>query len=64
MLLFSNNSIASKLLCSSLLIKEIKSLSQAWNFVSSANLETSVYSERRNKLFKYILKRRRPKTDP
>ena len=63
MLLFSNHSITSKLSCSSLLIKEFKSLSQAWNVVLSAKLQISVYSGRKYKSFKYILKRRGPKTD-
>ena len=40
------------------------SLSKEWNFLSSAKLQASVYSGRNNKPFKYILKRRRPKTDP
>ena len=63
MLLFSNHSITSKLSCSSLLIKEYKSLSQAWNVISSTKLQISVYSGRQYKSFKYILKRRGPKTD-
>ena len=61
MLPFSNNSVASKLSNSSLLIKELKSLSQACDVVSSAKLQTPVYL--RKKSFEDMLKRRGPKDD-
>ena len=61
MLPFSNNSIASKRSNSNLLIKELKSLSQAWDVVSSAKLQTPVYL--RKKSFEEMLKRRGPKDD-
>ena len=46
MLLVSNYSIAKKTSCSNLLIRLFRSLSQAWNVVSSAKLRTFVKSER------------------
>ena len=63
MLLLANPSTASKLSCSSLLIKEFKFSSQAWNAVASAKLQTSVNPGRKSKSFKHILKRRGHKTD-
>ena len=41
-----------------------KSLSQVKNVVSSEKLDTFVNSHKKNKLFKYILKRRGPRNDP
>ena len=58
--LFWKNSIPRELSCSSILIKEFWSLSQTERMVSSAKLQTSVYSVR---LFKHILKSREPRAD-
>ena len=46
MLLISNHSFTEKGPCFNLLIRLFRSLSKAWNVVSSARLQTSVKSER------------------